>query len=164
MMNVLICYTSKTGNTKEVALLIEEAFCLYGHAVKTINVEHMFAIESLISNAHLLLFGSYTWGNGQLPNEMRKLLRFLIKERNLSLPPVALFGTGDQMWPYYCRAVDEMAYHLRKVTPVLGMLKIEQSPRGHQQHLPALFVQRLLGEVERFVIDESKVVGTVASK
>ncbi|MBW7649954.1 flavodoxin domain-containing protein [Anoxybacillus sp. ST4] len=163
-MNVLICYTSKTGNTKEVALLIEQAFRSYGHAVKTIDVQHTFAIESLIREAHLLLFGSYTWGNGQLPDEMRKLLRFLIKERKLPLPPVALFGTGDQMWTYYCRAVDEMAYHLQKVTSVLGMLKIEQSPRGHQKHLPAIFVQQLLQEVERFVIDESEIVGTVASK
>lgn len=163
-MNVLICYTSKTGNTKEVALLIEEAFRSYGHAVKTISIQHIFAIESLIDQAELLLFGSYTWGNGQLPEEMKQLLRFLIKERKLPLPPVAVFGTGDQMWPYYCRAVDEMAYHLRKVTPVFGTLKIEQSPRGHQQHLPAVFVQQLLQEVERFVIDESKIVGTVASK
>ncbi|KFZ32326.1 flavodoxin [Anoxybacillus flavithermus] len=163
-MNVLICYTSKTGNTKEVALLIEEAFRSYGHAVKTISIQHILAIESLIDQAELLLFGSYTWGNGQLPEEMKQLLRFLIKECKFPLPPVAVFGTGDQMWPYYCRAVDEMAYHLRKVTSVLGTLKIEQSPRGHQQHLPALFVQQLLEEVERFVIDESKVVGTVASK
>ncbi|WP_339172814.1 flavodoxin domain-containing protein [Anoxybacillus sp. FSL W8-1294] len=163
-MNVLICYTSKTGNTKEVALLIEEAFRSYGHAVKTIDIEHIFAIESLIHEAHLLLFGSYTWGNGQLPDEMRKLLRFLIKERKLPLPPVAVFGTGDQMWPYYCRAVDEMEYHLRKVTTVLGTLKIEQSPRGHQQHLPTVFVQQLLEEVDRFVIGESKIARAVASK
>ncbi|TRY27738.1 flavodoxin, partial [Geobacillus sp. LEMMJ02] len=47
---------------------------------------------------------------------------------------------------------------------VLGTLKIEQSPRGHQQHLPTVFVQQLLEEVDRFVIDESKIARAVASK
>jgi flavodoxin I len=154
-MEISIIYTSKTGNTKEVAELIEEELKAQGHETTSVNIYNEPWNDHFVQRKQLIFFGSYTWGNGQLPEEMRRCLCSIIKEKRISLPDVAVFGTGEQMWPHYCRAVDEMAFHLSKITNVLGTLKIEQSPRGSQKHLPRLFVHQTLQEVERFVVNKS---------
>ena len=146
-MNISIIYTSQTGNTKEVAEMINEVLIAGGHNTTCINIYHEKFNDNHVKDKDLILFGAYTWGNGKLPEEMRNCLKYIIKEKQLKLPKVAVFGTGETMWTYYCRAVDEMEYHLSKVTTVLGKLKIEQSPRGNQKHLPIEFINKILREV-----------------
>ncbi|MGZ9868257.1 flavodoxin domain-containing protein [Priestia endophytica] len=131
-MNILIAYESLSGNTEEVAEIIEEELSTYEVSVK-IHDLRMKIDDELIASSDLLLIGSYTWGDGELPDRMRKFLKSIIKEKQLQLPPVAIFGTGDTDFYFYCRAVDEMAFHLGKVTKVINTLKNEQAPRSKNQ-------------------------------
>lgn len=150
-MNIGIVYTSLSGNTEETADFIGELLAERGHSVSSVNIYYDNQADENynIENKDLLLIGSYTWGEGLLPDEMRGYLRTAIKDRKLNFPPVAVFGTGEKQWTYFCRAVDEIKYHLSKITKVFKEdLKIEQSPRGHQKRLAVEFVENILMEAE----------------
>lgn len=130
-MGIAIIYASRSGNTKETAELIQDECEKYiGNRVPLVSVTDLRAVEEVCQHSTLLFFGTYTWGKGKLPDIARKALRFMIKENDFALPPVAVFGTGETIFTYYCRAVDEAAYHLAHKTEVLGTMKIELAPRG----------------------------------
>lgn len=162
-MNISIVYTSQTGNTKDVAYILRDCFEQQGHQVYLVNVKYEQINEQAIEKSDLVLFGAYTWGNGELPIDMRNILRYILKEKNISLPATAVFGTGEMMWTYYCRAVDEIAYHLSKYTNVLGTLKIEQSPVGLQEEKVKKFANYLMEAriSHEDSVEESKITRTV---
>lgn len=136
MTNAIVLYCSLGGNTEEVAALIKEALddrC-------RVHLHHVSDIpQELPYEDSLLFLGAYTWGDGKLPSEMRKTLRRLFKDEQITPSDVACFGTGDKMFPLYCRAVDEMEHHsVRHGLTVIGpSLKIEQSPRNRQEEVRA---------------------------
>lgn len=136
MKEAIVLYASLGGNTEEVATLIEGAL---SHKCR-VHCHHVGDLpDDLPFEGSLLFLGSYTWGDGALPPEMRKTLRRLFKEEAIRPSDVALFGTGDKMFPLYCRAVDEMEYHsVRHGLTVIGpSLKIEQSPRNRPEDVTA---------------------------
>jgi predicted ribonucleotide reductase-associated flavodoxin len=107
-----------SGNTHEVAEIIAKE--------ARADLVRMGA-EPLDLRAYDLLFiGSYTWGDGETPHIVKDFAR------DLGHKPehVAIFGTGDTQWPFYCAAVDRLAKFYETKYPTL---KIEQSPRGHQE-------------------------------
>lgn len=138
-MNILIKYHSLSGNTKETANLIGNYVREQGHNA---FVSHIAKQENP-DYYDLLFIGCFTWGNGELPIEMKDYLRWLLKENNFSLPNVSLFGTGDTQWTYYCRAVDEMKYHISKYTKVLSTLKIEQHPINQKEKIKKYVIETL---------------------
>ena len=123
-MRILVQYHSLSGNTEEVAKLI-------GDYVGEQGIEYL--VSDINYNINLELYdhvfiGTYTWGDGDLPTQMRDYLKFILKESNFKLPTFSVFGTGETQFTYYCRAVDEMEYHLSRHTKVINKLKIEQHP------------------------------------
>lgn len=128
-MRVAIVYASLSGNTEEVAEALRDALS------RSATVEMIRATDvtdrTMLDHDHVY-FGSYTWGDGKLPAEMRKALRYILKGTSCPFRHASVFGTGDKQFVNYCRAVDEIAYHLeahgRQL--VLPHLKIEQSPRN----------------------------------
>lgn len=125
---IAIVYTSISGNTEDTANMIAREFQLLGVACRVFTVGD----TPDLSIYDVVLFGSYTWGDGSLPVTMRKFLRQIIKIDIQILRSASVFGTGDTIFPKYCRAVDEIAYHLKNSTvPICAdPLKIEQSPRS----------------------------------
>lgn len=130
-MNIAIIYTSMSGNTEELSEVIADT-------VKkkrgTCTMIRAGALPSTLSQYDVVLFGTYTWGKGSIPKEMRDALRTILKETKMTIQEAAVFGTGDQNFPHFCRAVDETFYHLNhyNVNVVAEVLKIEQSCRGSQ--------------------------------
>lgn len=123
-MNALVLYHSLGGNTKATAQLIKTNVEGYGLNCCLSTLDTSINIEEY----DLVFIGSYTWGNGETPKEVINYLRWLLKENRFKLPPFSVFGTGETQWTYYCRAVDEINYHLSKYTRVISTLKIEQHP------------------------------------
>jgi len=123
-MRILILYHSLSNNTKEVANLIGKHVGEQGLSFLVSDIDYEINLEEY---DHVFI-GTYTWGDGDLPLQMRDYLRFILKENKLNLPSFSVFGTGETQFTYYCRAVDEMEYHLSKFTKVNGKLKIEQHP------------------------------------
>lgn len=112
-----VIYATMSGNTREVAELIA--------AEIGADLVLMSASPPDLRDYDLLFIGSYTWGQGETPNIVKDFAR----ELGYKPPHVAVFGTGDTQWSYYCGAVDRLAKFYETKYPTL---KIEQSPRGNQ--------------------------------
>jgi flavodoxin len=122
----LVIYYSASGNTKRVANLIEDQLNFIGLPCEKvfIDLNHYFDIN-IESYKHAFI-GTPTYGNGITPSPMLEFLRYILKYNDFKLPSFSVFGTGDTQWEKYCRAVDELEYHLSKKTKVINKLKIEQ--------------------------------------
>lgn len=149
---VWVLYTSLSGNTEETARIIAEETDAQGVDIVRDPQGLCAALHALRRGTVKLLFlGTYTWGDGVLPVPFRKFLRHILLEAHdvyvPHLPSVAVFGTGDTIFPRFCRAVDETVYHLQKhgVTVFPQTLKIEQSPYGlNQERRVRTFAREIL--------------------
>lgn len=165
-MNVAIVYSSMSGNTEEVAELIQATHVNRGDRVVLYEADRIGHREAQsLATYDLVYFGSYTWADGVLPDEMKDTFRLLLKEQSVPIRQAGVFGTGDKMFVHFCRAVDEMAYHLSKFgIPLAGeLLKIEQSPRNQPYNVRD-WTERLARNAEEgvHVYDHSKNQTTVA--
>ncbi|GIN22508.1 flavodoxin [Siminovitchia fordii] len=129
MKKAIICYVSFSGNTREVAETIEEH-------LKNINFEvdlYWIGTGSIpdLSKYDLILIGTFTWGEGETPEEMKDfVLDIGYKPSN-----VYVFGTGDTQFggdDLFCIAAEKLSKFYESPLPPL---KIEQSPRGAQELL-----------------------------
>lgn len=85
-----IIYGSTTGTTKSVAQVIATELALPSGSVHDVAD----LTEDLIAKYDLLIFGSSTWGYGELQDDWYEGLN-LLKGTDLSKKTVALFGCGD---------------------------------------------------------------------
>lgn len=144
-MKALIVYTSLSGNTKDLAELINCNLVRCGFEVHVSSAKEMHSPLGY----DVAFIGSYTWGDGELPVAIRKYLKYFLIESKVEIPVCAVFGTGETQFGLnnYCRSVDEIKYHLSKYTKVLGILKIEQNPIGKEEQVK-LFTEKIMGEIQ----------------
>jgi flavodoxin I len=102
-LDTLIVYTSMTGTTEMVANKIANELSESGEKVVVKEAFLTEASELLLYNR--ILIGSYTWGDGELPDEG---IDFYEDVKNLDLTGKkgAVFGCGDSSYRYFARAVD----------------------------------------------------------
>lgn len=94
-MKILIVYGSNTGNTAYVAEIISSA--LGKHEVEIKNILNIDFNE--FKDYDLLIFGTSTWGNGEVQRDWKEAINKVNKEI-LKGKLVALFGLGDSaMFP-----------------------------------------------------------------
>jgi len=86
-----IFYGSSTGNTEVVA---EKIKILLGKDAETINIDT--ASKEDIENFDYLIFGTSTWGIGDMQDDWEDFVDVL-KEVDFGKTKVALFGLGDQV-------------------------------------------------------------------
>ena len=140
-MRVLIAYLSYSGNTKEVAELIEQ-ICVFNNCIVDV---HRIGIDApvLPSYYDYIFLGTFTWGEGSTPDEVKDfILEVGYKPKNM-----AIFGTGDTQFggdELFCLAVDKLVMFYD--SPWEG-LKIEQSPRGSQEKLINDWIGGILNHV-----------------
>ena len=127
MVSFLIAYATWSGNTAEVAELIEETLRNYGIEVAL----HRIGADVFPNPREFdaLIIGSFTWDKGSTPDEVKDFVADVgYKPKN-----VYVFGTGDTQFggdALFCNAAVKLArFYESKVAP----LKIEQSPRGTQE-------------------------------
>ncbi|WP_134704646.1 flavodoxin [Ammoniphilus sp. YIM 78166] len=129
MSTFLMIYASMSGNTEGIAKLIEEGIVEAGGRVELKEI--MDATPQDLLDYEGILLGSYTWGDGELPDEF---LDFYEDMNNLDLSgkKVAVFGSGDHAYIHYCAAVDILETKVKELGAELvqGGLKIEMSPYG----------------------------------
>lgn len=143
-MRILIAYLSYSGNTKEVAELIETY-------LKTDFVEidmHRIGVDAPVDAEiyDYIFIGTFTWEYGLTPDEVKDfVLEVGYKPKN-----VAVFGTGDTQFggeELYCLAVDKLTKFYQSPWPGL---KIEQSPRGSQEELIHRWLEGVIQNVRAF--------------
>lgn len=127
-MNILIGYASMSGNTEDIAMLLKQSLIDAGHDVTTTDDVEGIDLSTLTTYDGIL-FGGYTWGDGDLPYEMDDIVDEL-RSIDLNQLPCAAFGSGDTDYPKFCAAVDtiEAAFAQANATVTLPGLKIEFDP------------------------------------
>ncbi len=91
MQNVGIFYGSDTGNTEDAAKLLQQEF----GADKAQIFDVANAKASDMEPFHNLIFGSSTWGEGDMQEDFEEFISE-IKSANMEGKNVAIFGCGDQ--------------------------------------------------------------------
>jgi len=137
---VLICYLTYSGNTEEVAEIIGKTMNNKGYEVDLYDV-YTNQLSCSLDDYDLVLFGTFTWDQGYVPDEMED---FIYKHcKGLNGEKVRVFGTGDTQFggmELYCIAVDKIARYFNSPYPTL---KIEQSPRGSQEELVKAWANKI---------------------
>jgi flavodoxin I len=145
-MRMAIVYSSKTGNTEEVVHLIWQLFLEEKIDVTLFRVEE-FPIMDL-TNYEAVVIGTYTWGNGEIPQEMMELYHvFETMEVKKLLSGVV--GTGDSGYPKFCGAVDEFKDMLYVHTNLMVTLKLELSLQRNDRVKCQRFVNIFVNELIR---------------
>jgi predicted ribonucleotide reductase-associated flavodoxin len=127
MVSFLIAYASWSGNTGEVAEIVEETLLSEGMDVTV----HRIGIGPMPDPRQFdaMIIGSFTWDKGATPDEVKDFVADIgYKPRN-----VYVFGTGDTQFggdELFCNAAAKLA---RFYGSAIEPLKIEQSPRGKQE-------------------------------
>lgn len=133
---ILVIYYSLGGNTEVLSNRIVDKLNCLGEEVCTLSLDKGFNYREFnIEKYDLVMLGTPSYGKGNSPKIILDFLRYIIKENEFKLPAFSVYGTGDTQWgeKLFCRAVDEIEYHLNKKTNVITKLKIEQRPMSNYQ-------------------------------
>lgn len=140
-MRMLISYLSYSGNTEEVAYYVEEKLKHEGFSVDMHEIG--IGVTPDVSKYDFIFIGTFTWDLGSTPEEIKDfVLEVGYKPEN-----VAVFGSGDTQFggdALFCKAVDKLATFYQSKWEGL---KIEQSPRGHQEKYIDTWLERVLEDV-----------------
>jgi flavodoxin I len=127
MVSFLIAYASWSGNTQEVAEVIEETLTELGISITSYRIG-----GGIIPNPRhfdAMIIGSFTWDKGATPDEVKDF----VADIGYKPDNVYVFGTGDTQFggdALFCHAAVKLA---RFYESGYEPLKIEQSPRGIQE-------------------------------
>ncbi|WP_138416217.1 flavodoxin domain-containing protein [Aquibacillus sediminis] len=145
-MKMAIIYTSVTGNTEQLVHIIALFFKTNNQAIDIYTV-HDFPIQQL-STYDLVIVGTYSWGNGDLPKEMEGLYE-AFEMQNVDHLITGVFGTGDRFYPHFCGAVDEFRDMLYAHTNLAVTLKVELMPQSSDLSKCEKFYKSLMKRVQK---------------
>lgn len=147
-MKIAIVYSSVTGNTKE---LVEE---ISKECHKKFQHVDMFPIHqftfSFLDFYDVIVIGTYTWGNGDIPKEMVPLYEALNKKERRRLV-TGVVGTGDRFYPHFCGAVDHFK-DIHAKTNLAVTLKVELLPQEIDKEKCKQFVELVWKRLEEQVL------------
>ncbi|HEX7057823.1 MAG TPA: flavodoxin [Bacilli bacterium] len=123
----IIIYTSITGNTKEMADKIAEGMREAG--AEPVMKDVLMADAEEVLQYDCVLLGSFTWGEGDLPDDFEDFYDDLC-ELDLTGKKAAAFGSCDSTYEHFGGAVDLLTKKLRELGAdvVLDGLKVELRP------------------------------------
>ncbi|MBT2737738.1 flavodoxin domain-containing protein [Bacillus sp. ISL-7] len=145
-MKIAIVYSSKTGNTEELAQRIFHLFLKKNVMVSLFRIEQ-FRVRDLSQFAAIVI-GTYTWGNGEIPQEMMELYR-AFETQDVKKVLTGVIGTGDSGYPKFCGAVDEFKDMLYVHTNLIATLKIEVSLQMKDMDRCSRFVTIFLDQLSQ---------------
>lgn len=132
MSKVLLVYASMTGNTEEMANLVEKG--LQTEGVKVDKKDVIDVDLSTLEEYENIILGAYTWGEGALPDEFLDLYDDM-ETMDLNGKTFAVFGTGDSSYAIYCGAVDLLEDVIKEKGGKIALegLKVENYPEGEDE-------------------------------
>ncbi|MBA9088169.1 flavodoxin I [Fontibacillus solani] len=143
---IVIVYASLTGNTEEMAELIAEGVRSTGATADLKVVDECNAV--LLKKYDAFILGTYTWGDGELPDEF---LDFLDEMEELELKSVvtSVFGSGDSTYRLFCGAVDELEAKLQGWGAVIAQesLKVEFGPTKEEKQQCREFGEKMVARL-----------------
>ena len=99
-----IVFASMTGNTEEIADIVADKLRDLGLDVDVDECTTVDASDFL--EADIAIVATYTYGDGELPDEMMDFYEDLA-DLNLNGKIYGVVGSGDTFYDYFCHSVDE---------------------------------------------------------
>lgn len=129
MVNIVIVFTSMTGNTEEMSEIIEAKIKSLDVTVSTFQIDFDNISAKDLSSYDAILLGTYTWGDGDLPYEIEDFYDDL-EDVNLIGKKVGLFGSCDSFYPEYGAAIEKMSDRFKEsgADIILDHLKVDLTP------------------------------------
>ncbi|MDN7242359.1 flavodoxin domain-containing protein [Planococcus sp. N028] len=124
---IAVVYASVTGNTQAAAEIITAIASEKALELEVWRVEDFSLTE--LSRYDAVLVGTYTWGSGEVPREMRALFEAFERLGRKELV-TAVFGTGDSFFAEFCGAVNRFRDMLYIHTDLAATLKVELAPES----------------------------------
>jgi flavodoxin I len=143
-MKIVVVYASMSGNTEAIADIITEELKKQNHEVELQDILTLKNASELL-NYDLTFFGTYTWGDGDYPDECLDIVEEM-EEMDLANHPFALFGSGDTGYPEFCGALDLLSdlIKLNGGKLVSEPLRIEYNPSPEDEEDISQFVKDAL--------------------
>ncbi|GCF93942.1 flavodoxin [Enterococcus florum] len=138
-----IVYASMTGNTEEIADIVAEAF---ENLDIEVEVEECTQVEAEdFENADICVVATYTYGEGDLPDEIVDLYEEL-QELDLSGKTYGVCGSGDTFYEFYCKSVDDFDAAFAKTGASKGTenVKVEMAPEEEDIEKLEVFAKTLV--------------------
>lgn len=129
MIQVLILYASSTGNTEEIADLIEKYLDPTVCETTMENIEMGDMDPQRLLQYDGILFGTYTYDDGDLPFET-DIFCDTLRTVDLTGKVVGVFGSGDTAYDEFCAAVDLMKAEFKQQNArvIQHSVKVDLSP------------------------------------
>lgn len=147
-MKLAVVYTSKTGHTEELVQFIRDLFIEKKMDVRLFRVEE-FPVRDLPAFDGVIV-GTYTWGDGDIPSEMRALYR-AFETADVRHAVTGVVGTGDSFYPKFCGAVDAFRDMLYVHSNLAVTLKIETALQTKDHERCRRFVETIWKKLENGV-------------
>ncbi|MWC27772.1 flavodoxin [Paenibacillus sp. MMS18-CY102] len=131
MAKVIIVFASMSGNTEELSDAIAEGVKAAGLEPVVKNV--MDTEASQLEQYDAIIIGAYTWGDGELPDEMLDYYEAM-DGLDLNGKQAAVFGSGDSAYDIFCGAVDTLEQKLkdRGAAIAADSIKVELNPTNEE--------------------------------
>lgn len=145
MTVVKIVYASMTGNIEGISEILEEKFKAAGLEVERIEADD--AESDVFADADLAVVATYTYGDGEVPDEFEDFHNALSAE-TLSGKVYGVVGSGDQEMhaATFCRAADlfEAAFEATGAQQGSATVKIDQDAEADDVARLQTFVDELV--------------------
>ncbi|MBB6444228.1 flavodoxin [Bacillus benzoevorans] len=112
MAKIVLIYASMSGNTEMMAEAVADGIKEAGEEVEAIDIMNGVFAKDLLNYDGIIL-GSYTWGDGELPDDYLDFYEEL-EGVDLSGKKAAVFGSGDTGYNSFCAAVDILMEKLKE--------------------------------------------------
>ncbi|MBJ7569841.1 flavodoxin [Bacillus halotolerans] len=135
MGKILLVYATMSGNTEAMADLIEKGLREAEAEVDRFEAMDIDDAELFNDYEHIIL-GTYTWGDGDLPDEFLDLAEEM-EALDFTGKTCAVFGSGDTAYEYFCGAVDTLEEKIKERGGeiVLPSVKVEMNPEGEEEEV-----------------------------
>jgi flavodoxin short chain len=147
MATAKIVFASMTGNTEEIAGLVEESLKENGVDVEVHECTEVHPTD--FQNADIAVIASYTYGEGELPDEIVDFHDGLA-DVDLSGKVYGVIGSGDTSYDdLFCKAVDDFDEVFAKTGAKKGAdnVKIEFEANDEDKEKIKLFAKDLVSKL-----------------
>lgn len=133
---VTVLYGSETGNAQDYAQFLAKRLKYFGLKPTIMSLDH-YPLKNLVTDTKFLIIICSTTGQGELPRNSKKFMKFLLKKKLpsdlLNHIELTTFGIGDSSYPKFNYAIKKI--HARLLQ--LGCSELctrceadEQTPEG----------------------------------